>query len=137
ASGASDLSSTMTLFADEVYQAHMNGSKVQRSSTKVMDMTDEGSQLMDSSKDQVMIIDHIVHNSVEKVKGLDNQAQKISYLIAVVEDINDETNLLALNAAIEAARAGEHGKGFAVVANEVQNPAEQASSSVSDITEII
>ena len=45
--------------------------------------------------------------------------------------------MLALNAAIEAARAGESGKGFAVVAGEVKQLAEQSSSIVEQINQII
>lgn len=45
--------------------------------------------------------------------------------------------MLALNAAIEAARAGDQGKGFAVVANEVRKLAEEVTSSVGDITNIV
>src|SRR5699024_3137957 len=97
----------------------------------------EGYQLMEKSTNQMNTINDIVRNAVDNVQSLDEQSQKISELVAVIEDIAEQTNLLALNAAIEAARAGEHGQGFAVVANEVRMLAEGVAVSVTDITDIV
>lgn len=63
--------------------------------------------------------------------------QKINVLTKTIKDISGQTNLLALNASIEAARAGEAGNGFAIVAREIGNLAQQSSSAVHDITEIV
>ena len=100
-------------------------------------MTDEGRQLMESSNQQMMKIDEVVQEAVNKMDDLDNQTQEISKLVVVIKEIAEQTNLLALNAAIEAARAGEQGRGFAVVAEEVRKLAEQVSSSIADITRFV
>jgi methyl-accepting chemotaxis protein len=63
--------------------------------------------------------------------------QQIHNMADVISNIAKQTNLLALNAAIEAARAGDHGKGFAVVADEVRKLAEQSSTTVVDIHNVI
>lgn len=137
ADNASSLSNMMTNFTTKVLEANEQGELVQQSSKQVLNMTNDGSQLMGSSTDQMHRIDQIVRDSVKKVYDLNAQAQEISKLVVVIKDIADQTNLLSLNAAIEAARAGEHGKGFAVVADEVRKLAEQVAVSVTDITNIV
>lgn len=137
ATHAGDLAQTMEAFAHKVEEANEKGDQIQSSSKEVLDMTAEGSRLMESSNEQMVKIDEIVQEAVQKIQGLDAQSQEISKLVDVIKGIANQTNLLALNAAIEAARAGEHGKGFAVVAEEVKKLAEQVSLSVTDITSIV
>lgn len=134
---SSDLSDSMELFAVKANESSENGNSVQEASHVVLNMTSEGSQLMNASTEQMIKIDHMIKASVEKVMALNVQAQEITNLVDVIKAVADQTNLLSLNAAIEAARAGEHGKGFAVVAEEVRKLAEQTAKSVMNITEIV
>ncbi|WP_052360571.1 methyl-accepting chemotaxis protein [Oceanobacillus manasiensis] len=137
ANSASDLSENMNDFVQKVELSEQNGQEAAQNSTKVLDLTNEGTALMNKSVAQMKQIDTIVSTSVDKVQGLDKQSNEISKLVLVIKDIADQTNLLSLNAAIEAARAGEHGRGFAVVADEVGKLSEQVASSVGEITNIV
>jgi len=137
ANSASDLAASMESFSGNIEEAYENGGVIFQTSYNVLDKTNEGSQLMDSSIKQMHVIDQIIKDAVVKVSGLDTHSQEISKLVSVIKGIAEQTNLLALNAAIEAARAGEHGRGFSVVADEVRKLAEQVAFSVKDITGIV
>ena len=71
--------------------------------------------------------------AIEDSKAVD----KINALTDAIMSISSQTSLLALNASIEAARAGEAGRGFAVVATEIGNLANQTSTTVADINDIV
>ena len=132
-----ELSQTMNEFTVKVRTVSDNGDVVRSTSRDILNLTESGNELMQTSIEQMKKIDNVVEQSLRKVESLDTQTKEISHLVSVIKEIADQTNLLALNAAIEAARAGENGKGFAVVAGEVRSLAEQVTKSVSHITQIV
>ena len=71
------------------------------------------------------------------ILALAEQAQAIGEIIAVVNNVADQTNILAFNAAIEASRAGEAGKGFGVVATEIKSLAEQSKKATVQVRQIL
>ena len=83
---------------------------------------------------KVKSINQTVVSFSTTIDELNRNSTGIMEIIAVINNMSDQTNLLSLNATIEAARAGEHGKGFAIVAEEVRSLAKQIKPATEDIS---
>ena len=137
ADNASSINESMEQYVQTVDQTTLTTQTSVSQADQVMVLTHKGSESMKNSVEYMNDIFVIVKDAVNRVQLLNEETKEISQLVDVIEDIAEQTNLLSLNAAIEAARAGEHGKGFAVVADEVRKLAEQVSTSIGQITEIV
>lgn len=71
------------------------------------------------------------------IELLGMRSAEIGRILAVIDELADQTSLLALNAAILAAQAGEHGQGFGVVAGEIKSLANRTTLSTREIAELI
>lgn len=100
-------------------------------------LTEQNNEQMAILSREVESVRSIIVDTVQMMKELSEQNERVSSIVGTISDISEQTNLLALNAAIEAARAGEHGKGFAVVSGEVRKLADHSRNAANEISDIL
>lgn len=118
-----DLSESIGSLSDLIDSIQLFGTDLQKEFISIAKMLSEG-------KGASTELNEVNRKSLES-------SQNIETIAGIIDDFFDRINLLSLNAAIEAARAGEHGRGFAVVADEIGKLADNSSSELKKIKDLI
>jgi twitching motility protein PilJ len=132
--GASAAINEMALSIDQVSANAEESAVVAQRSVEIAangaDVVNRSIQGMDTIREQIQ-------ETSKRIKRLGESSQEIGNIVALINDIADQTNILALNAAIQASMAGEAGRGFAVVADEVQRLAERSATATKQIEGLV
>ena len=132
--GASAAINEMAMSIDQVSSNAEESAVVAERSVKI---AANGADVVNRSIEGMDTIREQIQETSKRIKRLGESSQEIGNIVALINDIADQTNILALNAAIQASMAGEAGRGFAVVADEVQRLAERSASATKQIEGLV
>jgi methyl-accepting chemotaxis protein len=111
--------------------------EVARGSSAIADTVDRVANQAGEARTAMQLAQTDLKDSGDRTLALAGRVNEIEGILALINEIADQTSLLALNAAIEAARAGDAGRGFAVVADEVRRLAERSKAAAAQISKLV
>ncbi|ELW8071510.1 MCP four helix bundle domain-containing protein [Salmonella enterica] len=135
--GNQDLAARTEEQASSVEETAASMEQITATVKNTADHTSEANKLSAGAASVVKNNGEMMNQVTQKMRVINDTANRMSDIINIIDSIAFQTNILALNAAVEAARAGEHGRGFAVVAGEVRQLAQKSASSASEIRNLI
>ena len=137
---AASVNETTTTVEEVKQTAQLSAEKsrsVSEGAQRAASVAQQGNTAVARTVEGINHIRELMESVGESIVELSEQTQAIGEIMAVVNDLAQQSNLLSVNAAIEAAKAGEHGKGFAVVAQEIKSLADQSKEATGQVRTIL
>jgi len=136
AAASNELAATTARQSSSATETSASMEELARTSGQIAETVERVAGQAAETRDKLESAREDILASTERTLNLTERVRDITRILALINELADQTNLLALNAAIEAARAGEAGRGFAVVADEVRRLADRSKGLASDIASI-
>jgi twitching motility protein PilJ len=130
-------SSAIIEMAQSIEQVSNNAKETSELAQESVAIAKSGGDVVRNSIRAMDTIREQIQETSKRIKRLGESSQEIGDIVALINDISDQTNILALNAAIQATMAGEAGRGFAVVSDEVQRLAERSGNAAKQIEGLV
>jgi twitching motility protein PilJ len=137
ASEIADVSESVDEMAVSIDMVSYNAAESSSVAERSVEIANQGAGVVQNTIDGMDNIRGQIQETAKRMKRLGESSQEIGDIVALINDIADQTNILSLNAAIQASMAGDAGKGFAVVADEVQRLAERSGAAARQISAIV
>lgn len=132
-----DVSTAVDEIAVSINMVSYNAAESSSVAERSVDIANKGAIVVQNTIDGMDNIRGQIQETAKRIKRLGESSQEIGDIVALINDIADQTNILSLNAAIQASMAGDAGKGFAVVADEVQRLAERSGAAAKQISALV
>ena len=132
-----DVSEAVNEMAVSIDMVSYNAAESSSVAERSVDIANKGAEVVQNTIDGMDNIRGQIQETAKRIKRLGESSQEIGDIVALINDIADQTNILSLNAAIQASMAGDAGKGFAVVADEVQRLAERSGAAAKQISALV
>jgi CHASE3 domain sensor protein len=128
-----EISTTMRELLATSKQIADSSQGVARIADSASEAAQKGDQTVQRAQADVAGIRTQVDLVVEHMLDLGRKSHQIGGILAIINELAEQTNILAINATIEAAGAGEAGKRFSVVADEIRKLADRVAGSTREI----
>lgn len=132
-----DVSEAVNEMAVSIDMVSSNAAESSSVAERSVDIANKGASVVQNTIGGMDSIRGQIQETAKRIKRLGESSQEIGDIVALINDIADQTNILSLNAAIQASMAGDAGKGFAVVADEVQRLAERSGAAAKQISALV